>query len=76
MATLAAHLTERKHSGRAADIVRADIVGFVGTQLKRNSAGTASHRYRALVQFFRWLEDDGEVSPAPTTSPVGARGKQ
>jgi site-specific recombinase XerC len=31
----------------------------------RWSAGTAASRYRSLRQFFRWLEDDGELDVSP-----------
>ncbi|MCA1683948.1 MAG: tyrosine-type recombinase/integrase [Actinobacteria bacterium] len=50
----------------AADAVRREHVeAFVADQLVRWTASTAATRYRCLQQFFRWLEEEGEVPATP-----------
>ena len=42
------------------------IEGFLESLLQSGrTAGTLANRYRSLQQFFRWLEDDGEIDHSP-----------
>ena len=61
------------HSADAAS--REHIDGFIAKLLETRSAATANNRFRALQQFFKWLEaneyigyeSDGENAPAART---------
>jgi hypothetical protein len=48
-----------------AEARRQDVEEFVGDLLARNSAATASVRYRALRVFYDWLEEEGEIAESP-----------
>lgn len=48
-----------------AEIRPGDIEGFIAHLLDTRSAATASVRFRALQQFFGWLEAEGELDPSP-----------
>jgi site-specific recombinase XerD len=41
------------------------VEAFVTDQIKRHSASTANTRYRAVQQFFKWLEEEGEIELTP-----------
>jgi site-specific recombinase XerD len=51
--------------GSAAEVRRQDLEGFMGHLLTTRSAATASVRFRALQQFFRWLVDDEHIDNNP-----------
>jgi site-specific recombinase XerD len=44
---------------------REHVESFVEYLLDRTSASTAATRYRGLQQFFRWLQEDGEITTNP-----------
>jgi site-specific recombinase XerD len=48
-----------------AAIRREHVEAFIEDVLKRWKPATASNRYRALQQFFRFLEDEGEILESP-----------
>ena len=48
-----------------ADIRREHIESFVEDQLARLTPASAANRYRSLQQFFRWLDDEGEIPSSP-----------
>lgn len=62
---LGAFLTARGRSTAPAEVTRADIEEFIGDLLARFTPSTAATRYRGLQQFFRWLEDEGEIEASP-----------
>ncbi len=49
----------------APSITREHIESFLEAVLLEHSASTAANRYRSLQQFFRWMEDEGEISNSP-----------
>ena len=57
--------TERQHSLRCTEIGREDIEAFVTWQRTTRSASTASNRYRALQQFWKWLLLEEEITTNP-----------
>ncbi len=57
--------TERQHSLRCTEIGREDIEAFVTWQRTTRSASTASNRYRALQQFWKWLLLEEEITVNP-----------
>ncbi|MDP8928084.1 MAG: tyrosine-type recombinase/integrase [Actinomycetota bacterium] len=62
---LGAFLTARGRSTTPADVTRADVEEFIGDLLSRFTPSTAATRYRGLQQFFRWLEEEGEIEASP-----------
>ena len=46
-------------------IRRRHIEEFIAELLDRTSASTAATRYRGLQQFFKWLEEEGEIPGDP-----------
>ncbi len=44
---------------------REHVEAFIADQLTRRTPSTAASRYRYLQQFFRWLEEEGEVPASP-----------
>jgi site-specific recombinase XerD len=60
----AAHLQAAKRHGLASARTK-DIEDFLGALLARCRPGTAANRYRSLRVFYRWLEDEGEISTNP-----------
>ena len=57
--------TVRQHSLRCTEIGREDIEAFVTWQRTTRSASTASNRYRALQQFWKWLLLEEEITVNP-----------
>jgi site-specific recombinase XerD len=53
--------------GDVADLTREHIEEFIADILSRAKPATASNRYRALQQFFKWAVDEGEISASPMT---------
>lgn len=62
---LADHLERAGMPTTVANIRREHVESFVVDQLRSRSAGTASVRYRALQQFFRWSAEEGEIQSSP-----------
>ena len=52
------------------DVARAHVQAFIGHLAATKAASTASNRYRALQQFFKWAveEDEIDISPMMKTS--------
>lgn len=48
-----------------ADITRRDIEAFEADILERCAPTTALNRHGSILQFFRWLEEEGEVEQTP-----------
>ncbi len=46
-------------------ITREHIESFVVHLLDTRSPATALNRYKALQQYFRWLDDEGEITNSP-----------
>jgi site-specific recombinase XerD len=51
--------------GDVAALTREHIEEFVADILTRAKPATASNRYRALQQFFKWAVDEGEIAASP-----------
>ena len=45
-----------------ANITREHVESFIADVLERWKPATAANRYRSLQQFFRWLEEEGELT--------------
>jgi site-specific recombinase XerD len=46
-------------------VTRADVERFVGEQLEQWKPKTAAIRYGALLQFFKWCVEEGELTTSP-----------
>jgi site-specific recombinase XerD len=46
-------------------VAREHIEAFLADMLDRLSPATAAKHYRSLQQFWKWLEDDGEITRSP-----------
>jgi site-specific recombinase XerD len=46
-------------------ITREHVESFITFLLDTRSPATANNRYRALQQFFKWLEEEGEIPASP-----------
>ncbi|MFN2503022.1 MAG: tyrosine-type recombinase/integrase, partial [Acidimicrobiales bacterium] len=64
---LAAFLAEQRMPQAMRAIHREHIEAFIADQLDRWTPSTAATRYRYLQQFFRWLEEEGEIPSSPMT---------
>lgn len=55
------------HSRAAAldDLTRHAVRAYLADQGARHKAATVSVRFRALQQFFKWLQEEGEVTASP-----------
>ena len=49
----------------AVRVNREHLEAFTADQLARYRPATASLRYRALAQFFKWLDEEGEIAENP-----------
>jgi len=58
-------LEERGLSTLASDVGRPELEAFVADQLARFKPATASLRYRAIAQFFKWMAEEGEIEDNP-----------
>jgi site-specific recombinase XerD len=58
-------LDDEGHSTDVSAIAREQVEAYISWLLRRSSEGTASVRYRALQQFFRWLVDEREIDESP-----------
>lgn len=50
---------------RAGQVGRAELEAFTADQLSRFKPATASQRYRAIAQFFKWMAAEGEIADNP-----------
>jgi integrase len=48
-----------------ASIKREQVEAFIAAELARTSPSSAATRYRSLQQFFRWLDEEGEIDSSP-----------
>jgi site-specific recombinase XerD len=49
----------------AASIRREHVEAFIASELERTAPSSAATRYRSLQQFFRWLDEEGEIGASP-----------
>ncbi len=49
----------------AGSVRREHVEAFIADQLTRWTPSTAASRYRYLQQFFRWLDEEGEIPASP-----------
>jgi len=61
---LTTHLV-REGITEAAAITKPHIEAFISDLLATRSAATANNRFRALQQFFKWLDQDGYIDSNP-----------
>ena len=64
-ALFAAFLADKGMPTAVAAIKREHVEAFIVAELERTSASSAATRYRSLQQFFRWLDDEGEIDGSP-----------
>ncbi len=62
---LIAFLRDQGMPTAAEKVGREHLEAFTADQLARFKPATASQRYRALAQFFRWLVEEGEIRDNP-----------
>ncbi len=58
-------LEEQGMSTRVGQVGREELEAFTADQLVRFKPATASQRYRALAQFFKWLAAEAEIDDNP-----------
>jgi len=58
-------LAQQDHPQDPTQIRTADVQGFITQLLRTKKPATASVRYRALQQFFKWLVEEGEIKENP-----------
>src|SRR5690242_18104792 len=62
---LAAWLVEQGMPTVVGSITREHLEAFLADMLDRLSPATAAKHYRSLQQFWKWLEEDGEIPRSP-----------
>src|SRR5919206_2330492 len=62
---LGEHLAAAGLPTDVAELRREHVEDYIGHLLDQWRPTTASVRYRALVQFFKWCEEEGEVRASP-----------
>lgn len=62
---LRAFLAETGGPGEPSAIRRHHVEEFIVELIDRTSPATAATRYRGLQQFFKWLEEEGEIEASP-----------
>jgi site-specific recombinase XerD len=62
---LAAFLASQGMPTHVAALSREHVESFIADILTRSAPATASIRYRALQQFFKWAVDEGEIPVSP-----------
>lgn len=60
-----AFLAERGMPTTATGVTREHVEAYIADQLDRLTPSTAATRYRCLQQFFKWLDDEGEIASSP-----------
>lgn len=63
--TLSQYLAETDGPRDVEDLTRAHLEEFIGHLAETRSASTASNRYRALQQFFKWCVEEEELDRSP-----------
>jgi hypothetical protein len=53
----------------AAGIRREHLAAFAAAELARTAPSSAATRYRSLQQFFKWLDDEGEIADGQDAPP-------
>jgi site-specific recombinase XerD len=63
-------LTDREHSRRTEDVIRADVLAFLAAMTERYAPGTVSIRFNSIRAFFSWAsqEDGGDIATAASRS--------
>jgi site-specific recombinase XerC len=64
-ALFAAFLADKGMPTAAASIRREHVEAFIAAKLERTAPSSAATRYRSLQQFFRWIDDEGEINGSP-----------
>lgn len=64
---LVEHQRQTGGTETADELTQADLESFIGQLAQTRSANTASNRYRALQQFFKWALREEEVTTNPMT---------
>jgi site-specific recombinase XerD len=59
------HLVTKGMPTAVGAVTREHVESFVVAVRERTSASTAATRYRGLQQFFKWLQDEGEITRNP-----------
>jgi site-specific recombinase XerD len=62
---LAEYLRAHGMPTQVSAIHREHVEAFLADLLERRSPATANNRYRGLVAFFGWLQDEGEITASP-----------
>src|SRR4051812_9263320 len=62
---LAAYLVAHGTPTQVVSITREYVEAFVSELVETRSASTASNRFRALQQFFKFLTEEGEITESP-----------
>ncbi|HEY5859776.1 MAG TPA: phage integrase N-terminal SAM-like domain-containing protein, partial [Actinomycetota bacterium] len=60
-----AFLQDRGMPTSAPAVTREHVEDYLADQLDRFTPSTAATRYRCLQQYFRWLDDEGEIAASP-----------
>ena len=63
MRQLVAYYAEHDRPTDPVDMGRDDVEAFISHLLATRSSSTAATRYRGLLQFFKWLEEEVDRSP-------------
>jgi site-specific recombinase XerD len=58
-------LGEKGMPTSAGAIRREHVEAFIASELERTAPSSAATRYRSLQQFFRWLDEEGEIDASP-----------
>ena len=58
-------LAEKGMPTTATGVTREHIETYIADQLDQFTPSTAATRYRCLQQYFRWLDDEGEIASSP-----------
>ncbi|MBV9384562.1 MAG: phage integrase N-terminal SAM-like domain-containing protein, partial [Streptosporangiaceae bacterium] len=64
-ALFAAFLARHGMPTAVASIRREHVETFIAGELDRTAPSSAATRFRSLQQFFRWLDDEGEIDASP-----------
>jgi site-specific recombinase XerD len=62
---LAGYLEDRGMPTNVASITREHVEAFIVSLLDTRSPATAANRYKALQQYWKWLDSEGEITDSP-----------